>query len=345
METGQFHTDIRNIYFKNQKRIITNEIRPYIKNLDALPFMNLDMFDQYHHIGAYQGKLVKYGRFETGRGCPYNCTYCINGALHQVYTHEKKHLRHKSPGRTIAELQYGSEKIGFDIIRFVDETFTAVSEDWLAEFVTLYRAHIAKPLVIATRPECVTRSKMEILRNAHDHIQVTMGIESGSQKIRKEVCNRRMSNQTILNACHLCHELGFLTASFNMIGLPDETRDDFFETIALNRQAGVHIPMLSYFYPFEGCQLREYCLTKGYIEDTLTEVDYSVASVLKMPGFSLQEMEGLRRTFVMYVKMDKTYYPDIQKAEYDDAIFQKLVDLYNKEFLDNSPNHRMKLYV
>lgn len=332
IESGVNRTDIRNIYFKKDDEIIQNGIRPYT-NLNSLPFLDLDIFDKYHHIGAYQGEQVVYGRFEIGRGCPYTCTYCINGRLHKLHCGEKKHVRYKTPERIIQELKHGMEKIGIDVFRFVDETFTAMSVDRLTEFVDLYRNEIHKPMVIATRPETVTRKKMEILRMAHDDVQVTMGIESGSEEIRRSVCKRYMSNSTILEAYSICRDLGFHSASFNMIGLPDETREDFMQTIRINREAKVDTPLLTFFYPFHGTELREYCIGKGYISDEFHEVDYAVSSILKMPQFSGEEMEGLKRTFVLYVKLDESYYPDILKAEKDDETFQRLSDIYNEKYL------------
>ena len=208
MESGKFRTDIKNVIFKINKKIIYNNVRPYIRN--SLPFMDLDIFDKYHHIGAYQGKLVVYARYEAGRGCPYKCSYCINEILHQrIYANEKKHVRFKTPQRIIKELIYMKNKINFDIIRFVDETFTSYSLDWLKEFAALYKKNINKPMIITSRPENVTKAKMEIIREANSNIQITMGIESGNEKIRKEILNRKLSNQTIINAYDLCHKLNF----------------------------------------------------------------------------------------------------------------------------------------
>ncbi len=334
MQSGKFRTDIENIYFKANGKIISNKIRPYIRDLDRLPFLDIDIFDKFHHLGAYSGKEAVYCRVETGRGCPYKCSYCVNATLHDtVYRHEKTHVRHKSPKRVVDELVFIKNKINFDIVRFVDETFTAATVEWLREFSDYYTSQINKPMIIATRPERVTRAKMELLRRCNDTIQVTMGIESGSERIRKDILNRPMSNKKIIEAYHLCHELGFSTASFNMIGVPGETRKDFFETIRLNVESKVQTPMLSYFYPFVGCKLRSICLKEGYVDDGLHEVDYSVSSVLKLPGFPLSEIEGLKRTFVMYVKMDKSFYPEIEKAERDDAVFNKLVAIYNEQAL------------
>ncbi len=331
MQSDIKNTNIANIYFKEKDCFIQNEVRPYIRDLDQLPFVDLSIFDKYHSIGAYQGRIVTYGRFEAGRGCPFKCTYCINDKLHQLYEKEKNHIRYKSPSRFIKELEYGLKVIQFDILRMLDETFTAAPIEWLDEFIGLYKDKIDKPLVITTRPEMVNRKKMELIREANSEIQVTMGIESGSEHIRRNICNRHHSNDIIIKAYRLCHDLGFRTASFNMIGLPEETRKDFFKTIELNRQAGVQQPMLSYFYPFPGTLLRDDCISEGYIDDKIDEVDYAVESKLCMPQFTLNEIEGLKQTFALYVKMDKSLYPEIEQAEHDEQIFKRLVEIYNKK--------------
>jgi radical SAM superfamily enzyme YgiQ (UPF0313 family) len=335
LESGKARTDIQNIYFKTSGNIIKNNIRPYV-NLNSLAIPDLEIFDKYHHIGAYQGEQVVYGRFETGRGCPYKCAYCINERLHSLHHTEKKHVRYKSPERVIKELKLGMEKIGVDIFRFVDETFLATPIDRLEEFVHLYRSEIDKPMIIATRPETVNYKTMSILRDACENIQVTMGIESGSEDIRKRVCNRFVSNDTIISAFHICRDLGFHTGSFNMIGLPDETREDFLQTINVNREAKVDTPMLSFFYPFPGTKLRNYCINKGYINNDCYEVDYAVSSVLKMPQFTIEEMEGLKRTFVLYVKMDEPYFPKVHDAELDDSVFQQLSQIYRQQYFSKT---------
>ena len=335
LESGKVRTNIQNIYFKKSGQIIQNSIRPYV-NLDSLVMPDLDIFDKYHHIGAYQGEQVVYGRFETGRGCPYKCAYCINDRLHSLHYTEKKHVRYKSPERIISELKFGMEQIGIDIFRFVDETFLVTPIDRLNEFVKLYSNEINKPMIIATRPETVNYKTMSILRDACDNIQVTMGIESGSDYIRKKICNRLVSDDTIIKAFHICRELGFHTGSFNMIGLPDETREDFLQTIRVNRETKVDTPMLSFFYPFPGTKLRNYCISKGYISNDCYEVDYAVSSVLKMPQFTKEEMEGLKRTFVLYVKMDKSYLPQVHKAELDDSVFQELSLIYKQQYFSKT---------
>ncbi|MBF0244660.1 MAG: B12-binding domain-containing radical SAM protein [Planctomycetes bacterium] len=332
LEAGHGPEGVDNVWTKRGQHVIKNPVRPYIADLDSLPFMDYSIFDDAHHIGAYQGQAVRYIRPQSSRGCPFECSYCVNARLHQIYEGQKRHVRRKSPGRFLDELINGRQEINFEVVRMVDETFTAAPVEWLGEFARLYQEHIHKPIIITTRPESVSPKKMELLRTLHEDVQVTMGIETGNEAFRKKVCNRKMSNKTIIKAFHLCRELGFRTAAFNMLGLPGETRALSLETAMLNREARVDTPIMSYFYPFPGSHLRQVCLDMGYIEDELHDVDYSTNSFLNMPQYPLAQMRGIKRTFVLYAKMPKKYLPNIERAETDDASFARLAEIYRDTF-------------
>jgi len=302
-----------------------NAPQPYVRPLDTLPMPDLSIFDQYHHLGAYQGQQAVYARIETSRGCPFACHYCINKALHDLYSNESSHVRMKSAERTLEELLHTQKEIGFDVVRFIDENFLVHSTAWLEYFSYQYKKNINLPFIIATRPETISRKKLKILRCATNDIQITMGIESGDEWIRESICNRHISNSAIIEAYHWCHEMGFNTAAFNMIGLPFEDRTRFMRTVDLNHKTQTNMPILSYFYPFPGTKLRDVCLEEGFIEDKFHQADYSVGTFLNMPNFSPQEINGLKRTFVLYVTMPRSMWPEIQKAEQDDEVFKKMV--------------------
>ena len=57
---------------------------------------------------------------------------------------------------------------------------------------------------------------------------------------------------------------------------------------------------------------------------------------LDMPQLSRQDIQGLRRTFVLYSKLPKEYWPQIERAETFDEegnkIFTELSDIYQKQY-------------
>ena len=59
-------------------------------------------------------------------------------------------------------------------------------------------------------------------------------------------------------------------------------------------------------------------------------MDYSVTSMLKLTGFPPEEVEGLKRTFVLYNKMDESDFPEIEKAEKDDMVFHRISERFKR---------------
>ena len=56
-------------------------------------------------------------------------------------------------------------------------------------------------------------------------------------------------------------------------------------------------------------------MEKGYISEDLIFGSINVDAPLDMPQLSREEIKGLRRTFALYARMPKRYWPKIKKAE------------------------------
>ena len=111
--------DIRFIdgtFYKENGKIIRNKVRPFIKDLDSIPFPDRDLLD----IESYPGYMYKKRGFDTSiisaRGCPYNCLYCSN----PVWKSQKPWFRLRSPKNFVDEIEFIVKKYG--IREFFDET-------------------------------------------------------------------------------------------------------------------------------------------------------------------------------------------------------------------------------
>ena len=333
MQIKESLTDIKNIWIKKEGQIYKNSVRPLIKNLDSLPYPDWDLFDTRHHYKPFSGKIYYFGWFEFGRGCPYSCSYCINPYLHKLYKDKGRIYRTKTTKRMIDELGFFKNKYKIEFIRFMDETFLAMPINKIKNFAKIYTQSINLPFIIATRPESITSEKAKILGKMHSCKHVSIGIESGNEKIRKDICNRNTQQEDIILAFKLIKNAGIGTTSYNMLGLPTENRKNIFETIELNRKAKVDIAVVNFFYPFEGTPLREFCLKKGYISNNSnTMVNFVSDTILNMPQISKKELKGLRKTFSLYLEFPKLLYPLIRLCEYNNILSNALFDIFSKYY-------------
>ena len=69
-------TILWSIFFRLQidGKIFHNELRPFIEDLDELPFPARDLYDNNKFIEPKSNE--PYTVIRTSRGCPFNCTFC-----------------------------------------------------------------------------------------------------------------------------------------------------------------------------------------------------------------------------------------------------------------------------
>ena len=84
-----------NICFRYKDEVHINPPRPYIQDLDKLPFPDKMLF--YDKVPMLEEQYY----ISTSRGCPYSCTYCSNDMYHKLYCNENNHVRRRSPDNVI----------------------------------------------------------------------------------------------------------------------------------------------------------------------------------------------------------------------------------------------------
>ena len=114
MEAGKPFTDVLGTTCRKDKEIIRNPDRPYIENLDELPFPAHHLFPLSH--------LQKYGRVvfpvSTSRGCTFWCSFCS-----AVRMFGRKY-RMRSPKSVVDELEFLTKKYNAEQFTFYDDAFT-----------------------------------------------------------------------------------------------------------------------------------------------------------------------------------------------------------------------------
>ncbi len=185
----------------------------------------------------------------TGRGCPYQCTYCSNSALIDYYGGVKKFLRRYSVETAVRNVKTLAQRFRPQFIEFLDETFT-LNKKWVEDFCALYKKEIGLPFSIMSRIDIMDDHLVSVLADAGLKL-VFFGLESGDEDYRSRYLNRRMSNSTIIRGAHILRKHGIVIVTFNMFGMPFETRETIKKTFELNAaiQPDAAIPFIYQVFP------------------------------------------------------------------------------------------------
>lgn len=227
-DNNRMLSGIQNLVYRDVDGLHFNQVRNYIQDIDSLPFPDKDLF--YGKIPLLSETYLVL----TSRGCPFACTYCCNNIYHNLYAHQK-HTRRRSPENVIAELKLAKEKWSPKIITFTDDVFST-STSWLEDFIPLYKKEIGIPFSCLTHPANLSKRAAELLKDGGCCL-ILIGIQTGSERMRRDIFNRNESNEKILESIRYVRDAGISLFSVDIIlGGPTETEEDMEKSLDLCRR-------------------------------------------------------------------------------------------------------------
>lgn len=294
LASGADYRSVSNLCLKRDGQAVRNPLRPLTQNLDAYPRPDYSLED--HHImldghivpmtdeimhdvlerGTVSQYLGKIGyQTMTGRGCPHQCTYCINDAVKCMYG-SKGYLRWRSTNHVMDELMWVKEHMPY--IGFVwisDDAFFARSAAQMAEFCAAYKEKIALPFSCLASPMTISQEKMDQLVDA-GLVYVQMGVQSGSIRIQELFNRKSMTNERMLEAMRIInsHKEKLFPPSYDFIlDVPYETDRDKIDSLLFIAR----IPKPFRLQPFglvlyPGTYLHQKAVEDGFITDERREI-------------------------------------------------------------------------
>lgn len=297
LDSGHSPAGIANIWHKSPGGEITRtETREFIRDLDELPFPDREMWRPW-----IKDDLNDEVTLLAGRGCPYDCTYCSNHAIRRVA--RGKYVRMRSPENIIREIAsiYGAapqRRI------FLEAESIALDKQWAFDFcgkLAAFNRTIGDAVSYGCNFRISRQSVDEGLFAAFGSAgfkSINMGLESGSERVRREVLKRNYTNDEFLGAAAMARRHGMMVNVYNLIGIPGETPGDHMETVRVNRLCQPDNLCTSIFFPYPGTELFRTCVQLGLIKDSVRAATRERrTAVLDLPGFSGRRIRRAYRLF------------------------------------------------
>ena len=267
LSKNQDPSEVKNLGFLQNGELRLNPLRP-LPDVKKLPFKDYDIFDFQKIIDAKNGWVG----LMASRGCPFSCTYCFNHQLVSQYREDLQcsfkglnYIRHFSVQQLMSEIEYLQGNYQNISMFILDDDLFTFYRPYVEQFCDAYKNTSTLPFVVNAHVGFFDENRAQSLANAGCKI-VKFGVESGSERIRRRILQRRMKNEEIIKALQIAHQYGLHTSIFLMIGLPGETRADVMATIQLMAKAIPGRYRWSFFFPFPGTKAYEISQQGDYID-------------------------------------------------------------------------------
>ncbi|UCG17680.1 MAG: B12-binding domain-containing radical SAM protein [Phycisphaerales bacterium] len=258
VDRGEPYTHIRSFWAKTAEGIVKNPLPDEMLDLNTLPFHDRSLYDKYRFF-----RNSKYLFMLAGRGCPFRCSFCTNPVLLEHYG-GKKYLRRRSPELVIRELEFHLQRRDVRYVSFIDEVFW-VKNDWLREFLTLYKQRIRVPFYAEYRfGGGITEDDIRLMAEAGAE-NLVISAETGDESQRRKLMNKSVGDDHILQITRWLrkHKISYVTSAF--FGLPGDTVQDHVDRLGFFRKIRPTYLWTTFFQPYPGVSLAEHPSVKRFV--------------------------------------------------------------------------------
>jgi len=326
-----------NMAWRENGTIHINPMRA-LPDITQLPFKDYDVMDFQKMIDAKKGWVG----LMASRGCPFSCTYCFNHQMVDAYKHDLQcgfkqlnYIRRHSVGQIIDEINYLLKNYrNITTFIFDDDLFT-IDTDFVTEFCRAYKKTCSLPFVVNAHVRYFDQACVRELAAAGCTI-VKFGVESGSPSIRRQILNRHMTNEAIIEAINMVQQYGMHSSVFLIIGFPHETRENVFETIELMGQCKPGRFRWTYFFPFPGTKAQQISQEGGFINEQKMQQAHN---------FTDQTCLEFNPALDLFLKKAGKIMPwfvnafsDLPVADYYRQETDRILEMDENDWLDLSPN-------
>ena len=351
IKNGRDIENVQNLTYKKDGKIISNPMRMPEQNLDKFPFhenlfpetyifdkRNISLMDNqlFRKYSRWSGK---YYSLTTTRGCNFKCSFCIHSFNVKMYAEENLNvpkIRTRSADNCIEELKIMKSQYPDTVyVNIQDDNFFAHDLAWIKEFSEKYKKEIGIPICLRAIPIFFTEDKAKLMKEC-GLTWVFAGLQTGSEKIQREIYQRYISNEQFLKTANIVYKMGFVPYYDVILDSPFEREESVLQTIdlILKLKKPYQLQLFSLAF-FPGTVIYDIAKERGMeIEDPFTKayqtfkgtfLNKVIRIIPIFPESFIRLLVNNRNNKVVKILMSITYYPSIYILE--PINFVKLVNL------------------
>lgn len=291
LQIGKDLSGVPGIMFRQNEKIIKNPLRPFIDDLDNLPFPARELLgnvDQYIPPPAtYRRKPVAV--MITSRGCNRRCIFCFQ--IDKDRKSGTRGVRFRSVGNVLQEIEL-CLKQGYREIKFIDDSFAA---DYDRAMQIVKEIKVRRLDFTWFASACVNQVDKPLLRAMKDAgcWAILLGAESGVQKNLNTI-RKGATLAQIREAVQTAKDVGLKVSTPFIFGIPGETFEEGLKTIEFALELNPDLANFHALTAFPGTHLYDHLEEYGTVSNDLTDFSYQGGAFVPYT-MSRQEIMTLRQ--------------------------------------------------
>ncbi len=207
---------------------------------DLLPYRErpLDLYRaHFWHAGFDHSKRTPFAAIYTSLGCNFGCDFCMINIVNRqdngddVHAAHSRGMRFWSPGLIAGELEKLA-RMGCETVRISDEMFFLNRRYYEPLLQQVVERDLNLRMWAYSRVDTVRPAALDLFHKAG--IQwLALGIEAGSQMVRREVSKGSFQEVNIRDVCTTVRDSGIHVISNYIFGFPDDTLETMQQTLDL----------------------------------------------------------------------------------------------------------------
>ncbi|HBL52316.1 MAG TPA: B12-binding domain-containing radical SAM protein [Candidatus Blackburnbacteria bacterium] len=246
----------------------------FIIDLDEIPFFDLDIIkiDDYRLTSVLSTfplakERMKGMSFMTSRGCVHRCCFCASHSVHG------RQMRFHSIVRIENDLRKLKRDYGIKLVVFFDDHFMANRERVFKIVNIMKNLQLTAFFPASLTLYALDRKMLEALKSIGLN-ELVLSVESGSDKVLREVMHKPLNLSIVKRVIKDCQELGIDTDVAILIGLPGETKKDIEDTRSFLKTLNATWFRINIATPLAGSEMLEICLRKNYLKGDYISCDF-----------------------------------------------------------------------
>src|SRR3989339_793111 len=251
LENKQMPDSVPGLCFWHENKVNLTPCRPFIMDLDSLPYPARDMIPQeLFYPNLHNARYSKCFTILTSRGCPFNCSFCASGL-----TLGKKY-RVNSAEYVLGEMSMLKEQYGARQLLITNDTFTINKNRLLEICEGMIKKKLNLEWFCFSQITAVDEETLKLMKRAGCY-NIGFGIESASPRILK-IMGKPYSPQQCKTVIDAANRLGMKTQAFFVFGEPEETIEEINSTVNFAIDINPTLSFFNMLVPYPGTKDFQY---------------------------------------------------------------------------------------